>query len=461
MEQIRFDKKFRLVMHLEAQSPMIHFQARELGGTIRPSEVKPKLDRFLLDKLIRCSGVESQAELVKDSRYTGFFQPSVGESPSLSLRYQMRIYCDTPPMVVSINNSVRKQVENAKDKPKYETVSLQRDSYKLYYGNSGINSSMDDQTMGVVSDPTVSIRCVHPGLQELITENIAEFFLVTNFGSMQGKGFGSFLPEGIIAGDHLTPIDRKRIGSFLVDHTNAKTCYYMDVGLPKDETRWAYGVHVPNYTHAFESIQHFYQLMKSGYNQAKSNGRIKPEYERSFLVEYMHKIGIGNEKAWMKQNHISPAFGTHPYKENEPDETPRYVRAFFGTAGNLSYQSEKGRVNVSVEHQPAEKDSMKLDRISSPIYFKIIKDTVFITAYPVPDEAYGQAFRFTGDKRKGFSSGELNTPEKELFQDASPDALFPMDDFLSRYVAHYNDLIDRNVLPRYLRGASYVEEVKF
>ena len=443
--------KYRLNLSLEAQSPLIHFQAREQGATIRPSEVKPKLDRFLLDKLIQRSGVESQKELETDSRYKGFFQPSAGESSAPSLRYQMRIFCDTPPMVVSINNGSVRGPDG--------TVSLQRDSYKLYYGNSGKNTSMDEQTMGVISNPTVSIRCFHPELHELISENIEEFFLVTNFGSMQRKGFGGFLPDSVISGERLTSNERRKIGGFLMERTGSKKCFFMDVDLPRDETEWVRGVHVKDYIDAFEDIRCFYQLMKSGYNQARPYGN--SEYERSFLFQYMHQMGIGNEKAWMKQNHISPATGQQPYMEHTPDETPRYVRAFFGTAGNLSYLMEsKGRVNVSVEHQPREGD-VNLDRIPSPVFFKVVKDTVFITAYPVPDEAYGQAFRFTGDKQRGFSSGVLNTPEKDLFQEISQDGGFPMDDFLARYVDHYNELIARNRLPRYLRGASYVQEVRF
>ena len=35
MKRIQFDEKFRLFLPLEAQSPMIHFQARETGATIR------------------------------------------------------------------------------------------------------------------------------------------------------------------------------------------------------------------------------------------------------------------------------------------------------------------------------------------------------------------------------------------------------------------------------------------
>lgn len=38
-------------MILLAQSPMIHFQAEEAGATLRGSEMKPKLDRFLLSKV--------------------------------------------------------------------------------------------------------------------------------------------------------------------------------------------------------------------------------------------------------------------------------------------------------------------------------------------------------------------------------------------------------------------------
>ena len=38
----------KLTATLESQSPMIHFQARETGAVLRASEVKPKLDRFLI-----------------------------------------------------------------------------------------------------------------------------------------------------------------------------------------------------------------------------------------------------------------------------------------------------------------------------------------------------------------------------------------------------------------------------
>lgn len=43
----------KLTAILESQSPMIHFQAQEIGAVLRASEVKPKLDRFLRKKMIK------------------------------------------------------------------------------------------------------------------------------------------------------------------------------------------------------------------------------------------------------------------------------------------------------------------------------------------------------------------------------------------------------------------------
>ena len=42
---------FSLNYTLKAQSPMIHFQAQQQGATLRATEVKPKLDKFIIQKL--------------------------------------------------------------------------------------------------------------------------------------------------------------------------------------------------------------------------------------------------------------------------------------------------------------------------------------------------------------------------------------------------------------------------
>ena len=50
INEIKF-KGSKLEIQLEAQTPILHFQPDTAGATVRASEVKPKLDKFLIKKL--------------------------------------------------------------------------------------------------------------------------------------------------------------------------------------------------------------------------------------------------------------------------------------------------------------------------------------------------------------------------------------------------------------------------
>ena len=62
----------KLKVQLEAQSPIIHFQHDQAGATLRASEVKPKLDRFLLNKMEQETG-KRVTVLKEDSGYAVMF----------------------------------------------------------------------------------------------------------------------------------------------------------------------------------------------------------------------------------------------------------------------------------------------------------------------------------------------------------------------------------------------------
>ena len=425
-----FDNMGKLTLRLKAQSPMIHFQARETGATVRASEVKPKLDRFLLRKL-KESGVEPDKGMMLESN---------DGSPSKAFRYKMQIYCETPPQVVVINNDYQLTRNN----PGYQRVA----QYPIYYANSG-NHDPEEQILGVISDPTVSIYCFHDRLRELISQYLEEFFLVTNFGTMQDKGFGSFAPENYT----LLTSDQKRIvAGFLKQMCGTNRCWSMTCMSSSQDTLTERNRKAAE---LLKWVGRFSHLMKSGYNN-NSN-----EYERSFLFQYMHRFqtadgqtGIGNEKAWMKRNGISPTSGTHrPVVQRADEERPRYVRALLGTAGNISYLKEdlQGRTTVTISNS-------ELERVPSPIFFKVIGDTVFITAFPVDERVYGKPFNFSG--KRPYTQGTIRTPEKSLF----PGGRFDIESFLAEFVAHYNELIRNRRNPRglnrFLEGAPSVEEVR-
>ena len=56
-----------LKVTLKQHTPLIHFQHDQEGATLRASEVKPKLDKFILTKLGGDDGYEAGIKIAKDN----------------------------------------------------------------------------------------------------------------------------------------------------------------------------------------------------------------------------------------------------------------------------------------------------------------------------------------------------------------------------------------------------------
>lgn len=413
---LSFDARGKLCLKLQAQSPMIHFQAREPGATLRASEVKPKLDRYLLWRLQQETG-QDVAALAKHPEYRDWFRPSTDENtPPNALRYQMQIFCEEAPTVVVLNleRSVQTQYPEGKRLSKYP----------IYYANSGVKDPKQ-QRLGIVSDPTVVIHCFCAPLQTWIADNLEDFFLVTNFGTMQNKGFGGFAPEGMT----FDKAKLRRAAERLKAQNTANHCLLLSA------TRQTARKHM-DFSGPIQTVERFYHLMKSGYNFRGTR-----EYERSFLFQYMHQspFEIGNEKEWMKHQGISPVVGRRPNLSPEEEKQPNYyVRALLGTAGNVTYQEEGGgRMSISIS-------SKEMERVPSPIFFKVLGNNILAVASQVDTRVYDKQFTF-----KGYRSDTLPTPSKDINFDA--------DAFLFAFAGHYMDLLRRNKLPVYLEGAQGVK----
>ena len=127
--EVKFDD-YKLEIQLEAQSPLIHFQPKEKGATVRASEVKPKLDKYILNK-IKSKGIYKSEEDIKKSReYKDIF---IDPDKNNALDYKMKI-------------------------ASVETYSFElEDGYKIYYGNRGAKNGKKE---GFISDPTITIICL-------------------------------------------------------------------------------------------------------------------------------------------------------------------------------------------------------------------------------------------------------------------------------------------------------------
>ena len=390
---------YKLKFKLNPQSPMIHFQHDQLGATLRVSEVKPKLDKFLSRK--RNSTIPAKWKIDEQKN---------------ALDYKMHI-------------TIRKASEVIAP-------------HKIFYGN--MHNKWDTnfkEKKAVISYPNVEILCFDNELLHFIRENIWEFFVVTNFGTMQNKGFGSFMVD-----------DEEKNESDIIralKENGVEAVYKMDFGSSND-----FGSNKLNRStldKMFNQIREFYSVMKSGvnYDNSKQNPNAYPHgfYAHSFLAKYMKgKFQIDNEKAWMKEKKISPNVITSPnaeYKRNNPqtNPNPRYVRAMFGKGDTVSYFKDekllrKDKVTVAIKPKPHDND---LARIPSNVHFKIIGNCVYILGKKVNERIYDKSFEFVGDE-----SMYLSTPSRSDFAKCGNE--FPIEDFLDNYMKYYNgELRDKDL----------------
>lgn len=322
---------------LEPHSPLIHFQHEQEGATLRATEVKPKLDRYIWKQ---CKDVDEKWRISKDQK---------------ALNYKMQISLIEESKVVDLG---------------------QHTDYDIFYGNMGDAP----RKRGVIAKAKITITCFIPELFEKIDEEIGDFFIVTNFGTMQDKGFGSFT----VRDKDYTP---NHICSVLKRDYNVEHCY-MFRSTP---------------TNTFKQIKTVYSLMKSGVNFRA--------YQRSLLFEYMHdKYDFGNEKAWLKQQRIAPAIGR---STNQMDEKSYYVRALLGIGDHIEFlkdlNNRRDKLTVTISNTNLKSDSDEIERLASPILFKVIQGNVYFVANRINESIYGKSFKFESPK----GSGVLKVPTKE------------------------------------------------
>ena len=73
-----------LTVELEQHTPLIHFQHDQYGATLRASEVKPKLDKFILTKLGE-GDYDTGKNIAKDRGWL------VGKGEHPALNYKIKI----------------------------------------------------------------------------------------------------------------------------------------------------------------------------------------------------------------------------------------------------------------------------------------------------------------------------------------------------------------------------------
>jgi len=135
---------YKLTVKLKQHTPLIHFQHEQHGATLRATELKPKLDRFLIKKLGITNG-----NIPK--KYEDWFI----STDKMALDYKVRIIAD---------------------KDRTEQVRV-------------LN---DNRTAIWLKNIELNVSTFNSELYNFLTQQLETFFVLSGFGTRQSKGYGFF-----------------------------------------------------------------------------------------------------------------------------------------------------------------------------------------------------------------------------------------------------------------------------
>lgn len=448
-----WQKEYKLVQH----TPLIHFQHSEPHACLRATEVKPKLDRFLIEQL-------EKDDRFGDGRWKKWF---VGDGSQQSFDYMMRITPNSER--VERTQSIERAIARAEHRPPNASF---HEIHKNYFGNMASGNNIQDTIRKTFKESlfykdglTLTIRCFIPELLTLIDEHIRGFFMMHNFGTRQRKGFGSFTVD--ISTKPNEPKGFDLVGKYC---PNAYYCK-LDGNVNADAL--------------LDAVWVISAFLRSGFNRGEGN------YVRGFVFRYFQreKNPLANDKAFVKQqvllnvyNEATRGEHLHPYGNNV---RYRYVRGLLGTNENSRFcRNPRGETREDrTVHNIYIHSAEGIERFPSPLLFKPIGKFVFILPQKMPDKIFGSEFyileknqeeeydsKATSDQKLNYlqtecKSGMIKTPTAEELAPGAKSGDEALKRFLDAFAKDFNDktsdkgggygivdLTSRDVLPaEYLR----------
>lgn len=386
---------FVLTFKLKQHTPIIHFQHDQEGATLRATEVKPKLDKFLIEKMGGWSKIPDE------------WKVGEGNSQGNPLNYKM---------YVESTDSIIELIEQP-IKDEYGEYQLDRNGKPKvlqmpgYFGNMGVDIRDESRLKKFVLSGTVSIRIVsfNTKLIGFIQKHLPEFFATHNFGNRQTKGFGSFYLQG----------EEKSVSNFvdyrfLIDTTQFSLPNHIQIQIKERSSEYQVLFKL------FYAINVFYNSLRSGLN-------IPGLYFKSLMFMYAKSKNIQWDKKSIRDHfHLY----SEPYKKAErihtdPEGTFRYsskkkrlMRDILGLSTEQSWLAYGD--TITKESVVREDDKPCYARWASPILFKVIRiqDTqfdVFLVPRKIPEEIFGQEFIIRSKVNSSREPLHLAMPSSEEF----------------------------------------------
>lgn len=337
---------FQLTFTLKQHTPIIHFQHDQKGATLRATEVKPKLDRFIIQKM------GGKANMDKS-----WFNDYERES----LCYKLKI-------------------EDLDNRPINQ---------RSFGGFRLITETIDDPATGLPKKAvssnvlTVTIACLNNELKNTLEIYLPLFFAITNFGNRQNKGWGCYYHENHNDWNNLMNCLK----------TSGEVVYIHNQNVNTNDFSQFYSSKI---------IGDVWKPLKSGVNLYNRDGR-QTRYIKAHSFKYLGEKQLRWDKRWMKlelnrmiDNRTLPAqlignnapnniggntsntnkcqnnfFNANNW-DNDPEDSFRFVRAMLGLAEHIEFRAQQGYV-----YQVIIKSDEGIDRFKAPVTFKVFNNKLY------------------------------------------------------------------------------------
>lgn len=334
---------YKLKVKLKQHTPLIHFQHEQAGATLRATELKPKLDRFLLKK-IGIGDYEKGKEFAKQKKW-------LIQEQEEALDYKVKI--------ISLGKNITGDVE----------------------------IMPASQEKWILSDDIeLTIFCCNENLRKKIEDDIDHFFCLTNFGKRQNKGFGCFYPEQFDKSIFFNKISTLGYNIYKSDshlkNKIQKDYYFYDK------------VIFPKWSKFKSGINHFWKkpavYKKSEiFNYLESRElRWDKRWIKLHLNELIEQKRLPKK---LKQQNNDPIdlYNKNSWVDSSAEEY-RFGRAMLGLPEHYEFQTTDSNIKYQVKIK-----SENIERFKSPITFKIFENEFYAIAKNINAEMFNCKFSFS------------------------------------------------------------------
>lgn len=412
---------YKLEFTLKQHTPLIHFQHDQAGATLRATEVKPKLDFFIMKKLlqpidpsipdnkIRDRFREIALKKLPNGSDHNWKNWMVGNGDHAALDYKLRIL----PLTIEKKHYYTSNASSNNKDPKFakvveDSLGAEYVGQTQYFANNENLKEYEIKDMDVVklgvfnSEIRCEIICFDLILRGFIETILIDFFLSQNFSCRNSKGFGCF---SIIA---INGIEKPFVEQDLMNQYDVIFKVVQKVN---------------DYNKALQEISGIYKLLKAGRGRYEQGG-----YKKSLLFRYFvlqpnpirwekRKIKKEIKSNYFKQpksdgsfENIKLAYTDDPcsdLSDNKNWNDPiipydyKYIRALLGLAESYEFLANEIE-ETKFKYYVKVKSNNGIERFKSPITFKYIDNTIYICSISISSEILNSTLNpvsFNFDKR--------------------------------------------------------------